>query len=149
MSNFQFDFQLRCNILFRGKRTDNNEWVEGRAFAEAIVPITQPFFIDVNTHKIDDDNITCFRVIPETIGQFTGLFDVKGEKIFEGNIVNCKTADYCFNGFVVKWCQEQCRFIIANDNNTEIKSFPMDESFEYEVIGNIHDDPELLGGDKE
>lgn len=139
-------------ILCRGKKKKNNEWIEGRIVGEGtvIIPKGQLFYIDVTIDKFDAHNdLKSYFILPETAGQFIGLTDKNGKNIFEGDIVNCKTTNYYFECFAVEWCQEQCRFVIANDKNDEIRSFPIDENFEYEVIGNIHDNPELLRSDTE
>lgn len=130
------------DFLFRGKRIDNGEWVEGRAFAESIIPKGQMFYVNPKTNKIDDRDITCFRVIPESKGQFTGLNDVNGQKIFEGDIVkisgDLKGVYVCIwedNNFEYEFNTKEMSFSIACVHSDDI-----------EVIGNIHDNPELLGG---
>lgn len=84
---------------------------------------------------------TAFEVIPETIGQYTGLTDKNGKRIFEGDIVNFKTIAYTFKKCVVKYDEQYARFACIDFNKA---GFPMDISFVYEIIGNIHDNPELL-----
>ena len=72
-------------ILFRGKRTNNGEWVEGGiAINGNDVYITQGAFY--------------FQVIPETVGQFTGLLDKGGKKIFDGDIVRFTTDHDVYDG---------------------------------------------------
>lgn len=127
-------------ILFRGKRTDNGEWIEG--------DLKQAF----RGNQLSSCGIMktptayCWRVDPETVGQYTGLTDKNGVRIFEGDIVQIKDFTHgCALNYkqptskwVVKWYEETARFGIDY-----MKTLPYDFT-ESEVIGNIHDNPELL-----
>ena len=137
------------DILFRGKRIDNGEWVEGyyykakyyRSDNELTDFITIPH--PETEHKGSDHII----VIPNTVGQYTGLTDKNGKKIFEGDIlqfdyegkgrgVNGKGTVIFENAkFGVKWGWHNEFVCLDGFANTTL-----------EVIGNIHDNPELLGG---
>lgn len=125
-------------ILFRGKRKDNGELVVGNSVL---------FFKD--TTKIYGE-LTYWReieVIPETVGQFTGLTDKNGKKIFESDIVKATTgiegykSTYHSTIQEVKYNAEMCGIAVF---------LPFDNSdmVEVEVIGNIYDNPELLRSEK-
>lgn len=153
-------------ILFRGKRVDNHEWVEGY-YCNCIR--------DMNGEKTypaiqqTDDNSLYFReVIPETVCQFTGLTDKNGRKIFEGDILQCNNnpidlvkAVYGEFGVidvetetvvdnVIGWHYE----VIPTDELSKVEPFclpmPLTEYYinrcTMVVIGNIYDNPELLEG---
>ena len=124
---------MEREILFRGKRIDNGEWVEGNYIFED--------FDRVGIHQIGTI-IQCF-VIPETVGQFTGLTDKNGVKIFEGDIVRR------FNGrgqevmrYAVKWNTDCCMFVLMSEY-TYLGEYDSDFTVFYgedlEVIGNIYD----------
>ena len=131
-------------ILFRGKRSDNGEWVEG-----------VPFFEENRCYIIEDlficDEYACTgavnsMVIPETVGQFTGLTDKNGKKIFEGDIIkSCEYGDVYF----VEYCADDGypAFDVVPEMNIECNGLSHLHIVEgIEVIGNIHDNPELLKG---
>ena len=122
-------------ILFRGK-TDKGEWVEGGILAlDDYVAICS--YVDY--HGWHD----FIEIIPETTGQYTGLTDKNGKKIFEGDIVNCWGGEYA-QGF---W--EYNRTIIVEDISNYNQMAYLGESEFIEIIGNIHDNPELLKGGAE
>ena len=124
-------------IIFRGKRIDNGEWVEGfvYCFYNFTKRVTQ--ILRDRTNGIPD----AVEVILETVGQFTGLTDSNGDKIFEGDIVECARED---ESLMVMWCEDTARFILSA--STFCCDFDNYWGYEMEVIGNIHDNPELFGG---
>ena len=137
-------------ILFRGKREDNGEWVEGRLIAdEAIVPKGQVFYISDN---VLDSTVYACIVIPETVGQYTGLKDKNGKKIFEGDILRIAKisdglGDYYFPSLnypvnvLVKW--DLCAWVWETLCADKMYiTFPNAWwHYESEVIGNIYDNP--------
>lgn len=163
-------------ILFRGKRCDNGEWVQG-------------FYVraDHHWHKngIHKDWIVCgasanggwfalhnkYAVAHETVGQFTGLTDKNGKKIFEGDVF--KFPDEIFESYYTSCGTEYNSWEIENfgvvgyeedygrydfvqyrfGNNAVEADLHENQDInfadfvrELEVIGNIHDNPELIGG---
>ena len=117
-------------ILFKGKRVDNDEWTEGYFFKS-----WDKVFV---LWGMTGDSPNMEEVIPETVGQYTGLIDKNGKKIFEDDIL--------LKGFekvLVKWNGNQCRWGIYS-NNYEICGFNESTQRYFEVIGNIHDNSKLL-----
>ncbi len=141
-------------ILFKGKRKDNGEWVEGDSLIHSMYKKG-----DVCVGVVEGMEI--YSVIPETVGQYTGLTDKNGTKIFEGDIVK---NDWCFAcGYsVIKFGQYKpldmtndyqqghLGFYLEHIHEADKRSVRKDILYfanNCEVIGNIHDNPELLGGD--
>ena len=153
-------------ILFRGKRKDNGKWAEG--FYMDYGYINQPF---TELGGRFDDTI---EVDPETVGQYTGLTDKNGKKIFEGDIFkfNDEVWESCYtsceteydswnieNYAVVGFDEETARYDFVkykyNENSVEADLHQnhdiefADFVGELKIIGNIHDNPELLKGGAE
>ena len=130
-------------IIFRGKSVNTGEWIAGDLihYESGEVVILERFsgygYEATEIYRRD-------RVIPETVGQYTGLTDKNGERIFEGDIVEILRED---EHLEVEWAKEEARFIFQG--STFICDFDNYWANEIEVIGNMHDTPELLGGDKE
>ena len=140
-------------ILFRGKRVDNGEWVEGNLvktkYDSYIVPLYDEFTFSPSF----------ISVLPETIGQFTRLTDKTGTKIFEDDIIevledeNKKTDNNpCYFNYgdigEVIFEQRYCAFNLYNreqEDGENMGNLIRDDTFNFcKVIGNIHDNPELL-----
>ena len=123
-------------ILFRAKLADEDTWVEGSLVVwkgDTMIYTDRGF-----PHFMGN-----FLVEPETVGQFTGLTDKNGTKIFEEDIVEGLDYDE-ENGFgVVYW--EDGAFFVGNSSwcGTFCENY---NGIDFEVIGNIHDNPELIGG---
>lgn len=127
-------------ILFRGKSKDNDVWVEGYYCGKVNKTIFSPA---EDSAQIVDKDLYWHEVIPETVGQYTGLKDRKGTDIFEGDIVNIIRADR--NG-KVEWRENDAAFEVVGDC-LEASFLENLLGYDVEVIGNIYDNPELLKGE--
>ena len=138
-------------MLFRGKRADNGEWIYGNLFIPDNPDTPVEILIGTNSVRIS------YEVLPETVGQYTGLLDKNGKKIFEGDILKCCdekieiefTAVVEFgnpNGTYSWGWQLKAINVDKNVINPDILLWvDMEETGAIcEVIGNIHDNPELL-----
>jgi len=140
-------------ILFRGFSTDSGKWVEG-----FLVQTQSNTYIIHPGWYNDDLFISLYNIIdkvdPATVGQFTGLTDKNGKKIFEGDILkyqmNIRTAivgrvAFVSGAFVFESeeLERECDIAFASFADDEI-SFPQHC---IEVLGNIHDNPELLNAE--
>ena len=129
-------------ILFRGKRIDNGEWIYGDVVqfpTHGIVRIVEqePSYKDA-------------EVDSETVGQYTGLTDKNGKKIFEGDIIKIVpyydySDDYSISK-VYSYNGISCVDYHGDDFDSTALGFLDDylPDGDFEVIGNIHDNPELL-----
>lgn len=124
-------------IIFRGKRIDNGKWVYGD-----LAHFPDKINIDPHEHGQPWRD---YAVIPETVGQYTGLTDKNGKRIFEGDIV--KAYNICGEEEgtgVVYWSELFVAWHYANN-----KCMYGDDIASYEVIGNIHNTPKLIKEAKE
>lgn len=137
-------------IIFRGKRIDNGKWVEGYllSYEDGRARICERG-TDIFCYERDDSIIqtVAHEVIPETVGQFTGLTDKNGVRIFEGDICQIKNHRLIDDTpFVVEWegfVYNGWTWRDLVDDSED--SFTNGAAKVCEVIGNIHDNPELLG----
>lgn len=150
-------------IKFRGKRLDNGEWVNGFVLfnhdkSEAVIA------------KLTDTEAVCENVIPETVGQFTGLHDKNGKEIYERDIVDFISPffrDLTYPSYpaapvdprhhyqcVVVWNERDCGFGLVSLKEALLKPCEQQpvgitQISDSYLIGNIHDNPELLKGGAE
>ena len=133
-------------ILFRGKRIDNGEWAEGYLYASNIsgcfILQTQTRHRRLKTGGMElFDRLITIEVDGTTVGQYTGLTDKNGKKIFEGDIVRTKFGRICSVRF---FCSPYlCGFDLVSMNSkhrppTEYDAYRSDN---LEIIGNIYDNP--------
>ena len=119
-------------IIFRGKRLDNGEWVYGSLF----VGFKKCYICPEAIAMYNFDGALCLggfvEVDPSTVGQYTGLKDKNGKMIFEGDILSLRAG----RPHVVRF--KNGAFIL------EDSAIPMSFAIKFEIIGNIYDNPELL-----
>lgn len=129
--------------IFRGK-TEDGEWVYG--------------YVDATAYKdlvVIHTDATTYKVLPDTIGQYTGLKDAKGNEIYEGDLLKSAFSKNVFG--VVTWNEKGYFCIIPisilkdkyrSDNDFATLGYMLEKkidgrSCEFTVIGNIHDNPKI------
>lgn len=146
-------------FLFRGKRTDCEAWVEGDLlhYESGEMAICKGFS---NYGYEATEIIGRYKVIPETVGQYTGLTDKNGVRIFEGDILDV-SSDVAYGGVAV---HRLGYFVVEFHNGCFMKSALDDPQLSFfdnakrkglyhfistdihKIVGNIHDNPEILKG---
>ena len=128
---------MNHEILFRGKRLDNDEWVYG-------VPVSDSSKTCIISLS-DSDELKSVQVIPETVGQFTGFYDRKGNGICVDDIVIYRNYRNIHGNMIlqVKWIGYFGMFTAESDRPIKVVQLS-NINRKVEVFGNIHDNPELL-----
>ena len=148
--------------LYKGKRVDNGEWIKGYLLGDEI---TGQYFIHASGSSVNESpkvgeegvlHFLAFEVIPETVGRYAGLKDKNGEEIFGGDIIqrmvyiyplekNEPIGERMLTGVVT--CAHDGEnpeywLIKSKDEHGNPTKYIFDNG--YEIIGNVHDNPELL-----
>ncbi len=150
---------MNRTIKFRGKRPDNKGWAYGD-FIHGVGMHYGNTYILPNQQWLptDCDPLDGYEVTPDTVGQFTGLHDINGKEIYEGDILDTKTSDYCPNGyqFICKWIDSGFALIYQGMTYSEKRKNPWLNRYplckenvkDLCIIGNIYDNPELIKSDE-
>ena len=135
-------------ILFKAKRKDNGEWVEGYLFDNGMTKLKRYFIggIIIEPYEgtaCDEWNIVGIdfcEIDIDTLCQYTGLTDKNGKKIWENDIVRNEKGDIG----VVQWFEEHAAFMIWNKTKHYICYLAENDFSKIEIAGNEFDNPELL-----
>lgn len=163
--------KLMREILFRAKRVDNEEWAYGY-YSPDMLEKTHGDSVDwafIKEQRHEEVTVVTHYVKKATVGQFTGLLDKNGRKIFEGDIViqpGTKWFDHGYPDYmrgVIKWRYSQWQVTAhcvnpnkrgtADASNDELSCalndnyFEDGEKTEWEIMGNVHDNPNLFKKD--
>ena len=126
---------MNREILFRGKRIDNGEWVRGLPFS---------FHANNNVEGIETYDGERHKVDPDTVGQYTGLTDNIGKKIFEGDVLEFYVYGSHYKG-VVSFVDGNFRVMCNRPTASPFLDVAVQLYGAY--VTNIHDNPELIEGD--
>lgn len=141
---------MNREIKFRGKMLDIDDFIYGY-YIHSELPN------EIFEHKIycaDVNRLT--DVKEETVGQFTGLHDKNGKEIYEGDIVLYEDWEMAYEGGgndsfinkgIIEYVECNCCFNVTERQTVELQDVLYKDNESLEVIGNIYDNPELLGGE--
>lgn len=136
---------MQREIKFRGKRIDNGEWVYGSLM---IWPDGDAIILQ----RVKRRNMLQKVIVdPDTVGQYTGIKDARGADIYDGDIIECISSNHIPIRHLIRFCDERGYYAQYDNSNWtgelnecgHICQHYIDKFGKY-VIGNIHDNPELL-----
>lgn len=134
-------------ILFRAKHYRTKQWVYGMPFKNPLRGSEDAYYPQIIPEVSGvHSTINSCSIIEETIGQYTGLIDSNGRKIFEGDVIQDGNLEY--NKYVVEYSTERGGFMpfAHGDGCGCCETATLYDSTCHTVIGNIYDNPELIGG---
>jgi len=139
---------MNREIIFKAKRKDNGEWVEGsliitegsvayiiRSKSKAFIPKGESIICSAE----------CYEINPDTLCQYTGLTDKNGQKIWENDILKANLDEsYPEDITYIKILWNEYRFCVHENYSTDIEALEKWYAEHFQVCGNIFDNPELL-----
>lgn len=149
---------MNREIKFRGKMIPENEWIFGTILRIPAPPVcfgkseSDKYYIQFPDPRYMPDWNMPYRMVqgevnPDTIGQYTGLHDKNGKEIYEGDILKFSEVDTA----IVIWNEKYAYFMVKPIQEYYFDSDVLGHTLEYndnvEKIGNVYDNPELLGGE--
>ena len=134
--------------LFRGKRKDNGEWVEGCLLGRGLIIPKGQVVCKTPDNFLAPANTRAFAVDPDTVGECCGgLRDKNGKLIFEGDVLRKTQSKKSEAVHVAKYNEGYGMWCVASKlRGEESMSLLAPTCDLYEVVGNIHDNKELLKG---
>lgn len=122
-------------IKFRGKRVDNGKWVHGSLLlVNGEAYIYDSYFGDLED---TDFGYGFTRVLPKTVGQYTGMKDNEWVEIYEGDVIKCVGGEY-YSGYY------EINAIAKIEDVRDMAMYNFLNAEKIEIVGNVHDNPELL-----
>lgn len=129
---------------FRGQRTDTKEFVYGLPVeycGEVYILVLTNFQENRVYESYPEKEMLSYKVIRESVGQYTGIKDRNEIEIYEGDIIKEK---YIKPPLSIKYDEEECGFVATSINTNINYGIQLGSKGKYEVIGNIYDNPELI-----